>query len=423
MQSRKKYLHHPFHEKIVVEHVPEIDVTTPMYGIAPFKKLKDQLNDAKSQLDIYYNNPRDNRLWARAQGSLDLYKSLRYTLERDFGAQHVSNAWMKYYEIFGEFLNPEFRDTAPKVFFNAELPGSSVCAFNHYMNGRDYTWRASSLLTPSADNSALDDAYGLLRGNPDNWLVSVDGQSVDGQSVDGRLSVDSTYINNGDSTSVDNLLDLEARIGPNSAFGGVDLYSHDAGLDASSDFNQQESMNAKLHLGCALAGFMTLKPGGTFIAKQYTCFETLTWNLMIVYASLFQELHLYKPLTSRPFNSEIYLVGIGFKGFTGPLRDRLLGRLRDFSMAPVLPADSVKIMYADCLGTITSFAQHVFTTQAEYIQESIDLFKRYKHDLRTLEKYCASAKKSAQTLWLQKNKVPRITKQRWLQTSQLSTKN
>jgi hypothetical protein len=92
------------------------------------------------------------------------------------------------------------------------------------------------------------------------------------------------------------------------------LYSHDAGVDASSDYNNQETLNAQLHLGCAIAGLEVLAAGGLFIAKQYTAFKPLTRGLIVLYSQLFAEFYLYKPVTSRAANSEVYLIGVKYIG-------------------------------------------------------------------------------------------------------------
>ena len=143
------------------------------------------------------------------------------------------------------------------AFFNAELPGAALCAFNHYAHtvGLNPTWYASSLVDPTS--GALGDDYGLYEKNRENWLM--------------------TDKNNGDITIAANINDFAARIPP------ICLYSHDAGIDVSCDFNNQEMLNAKIHFGCAIAGLKTLSLGGMFIAKQYTLFETFTWNLILLY--------------------------------------------------------------------------------------------------------------------------------------------
>jgi hypothetical protein len=259
-----------------------------------------------------------------------------------------------------------------------------------------FDWRASSLAWGD-DVSALGDHYGLYAHNKDKWLMEVGG---------GPAS------NNGDATVLSNLLDFAAKVGPDAALGGkasgVDLYSHDAGIDVSNDFNDQENANAKVHLGCALAGLMTLRRGGSFIAKQYTCFETLTWGLIIVYACLFDEFYLCKPLTSRPYNSEIYLVGKGFRGLSPVVRSVLIERLEAFSFAPIISADAARILLHDPIERIEAFAQLVFGQQERLLSENVALFERYKGDLGVLDAGIRALRHERIAAWLKRYPVGRI---------------
>jgi hypothetical protein len=211
--------------------------------------------------------------------------------------------------------------------------------------------------------------------------------------------------NNGDATSLDNLLDFAARIGPASAVGGVDLYSHDAGIDVSDDFNNQELSNSRVHLGCAIAGFLTLKKGGSFVAKQYTYFEAFTWNLICIYAYMFDEFYLCKPLTSRPYNSEIYLIGKGFKGMSAAVYKLLTDRLVDFNTSPIIQSDHVDTQSTEAL---VRFARIVFGQQANIMRENIEFIDKYRANLSVLRDGLDEFKRDRARFWLECYPVTRI---------------
>ena len=69
---------------------------------------------------------------------------------------------------------------------------------------------------------------------------------------------------------------------------------------------------------------MVLAPGGSFCTKQYTYFSPLNTSLIILLSNLFKEFYIIKPETSRPTNSEIYLLGKGYIGLLGNLENKLL---------------------------------------------------------------------------------------------------
>ena len=403
--NTKKYPSEPKKQLIDIEHADisnDITTCTPNYSMEVMNRLRNQLNLAKSKLDKYYNG-RDKRNWLYVSGYFDLYKSMRNKISQTYNAQLVSNAWLKYYEIYS-YWNM-FADGNTTAFFNAELPGAALCAYNHYVNtmldarsdahsdtpsSATHKWYASSLVDfNDGTTTAFEDTYGLVRRNPDNWLMS--------------------GTNNGDATSVSNLRDFQSRIGST-----VNFYSHDAGMDVSGDFNAQESTNAKLHLGCAIAGFLTMAPGATFVAKQYTCMETLTWNLIIIYATLFDKFYMFKPVTSRPYNSEIYLIGFGYKGISESICNKLLYKLEHFDMSPLLHLDCINIKYLSAYNSIYAFAKSTFTTQIEYLDESIYLYEKYKNNQRALIDLCTRVGTIAQNEWFNKHLIKKIDRDRWL---------
>ena len=368
--------------RIEAKNVPLID--TEKYRISDLVTSNERLNEAKSKLDGYYlrskEDPAFNKTWIYFQSIIDLYKGMRDEFVKKANARHVTNASMKYHELYSHFeLLP-----AKTAFFNAELPGAALCMFNHDMktlHNTSFDWRASSLVPTSSHvgSTALGDVYGLWESNKSKWLMDVDAAGC------------KTHCNNGDATVLANIEDFAKKVGPGSVINGVELYSHDAGIDVSSDsngalgFNDQEIANAKLHFGCALSGFKTLRVGGSFIAKQYTFFETFTWNLILIYSQMFTEFYICKPLTSRPYNSEIYLIGKGFLGLDQNINRVLSARLNNFNTNPLIPHDAVNVMFGSQLGDILRFSRMVFGQQTSFIEENVQLFEKYRSNLGALK--------------------------------------
>ena len=335
-------------------------------AIATLRQLKRKLNRAKSQLDCLSASQ-----LSRWQRQRDPYRDLCTVLRQQYGVEHVSNAWLKYWEIFKTL--PLLPAGEAKVFFNAELPGSALCALLHLVQtdklDTAVDWRASSLvprpLVPRDHSNAKDqfleqrgpfgDTYGLWARNPERWLMS--------------------EANDGDCTRADTLLDFERRLGPASEFGGVHFYSDDAAMSVGHAFAEQESGNAQLHLGCALAGFLTLRPGGCFVAKQFTLFEPLTWSLLRIYARLFARFSLFKPLASRARNSEVYLIGEGFRGLDAETRALLFARLEAFHMTPLddlpPPQGLLEFVEAACAQQIASLDGAVGKSQMAAMQTQL----------------------------------------------------
>lgn len=354
-----------------------LDEAVEPYELMTLVRVKKSLNAAKSRLDPYNSRSKVDecfkKTWMRFRAIQDTYRGLKKRVATEFGAKNVSNAWLKYWELYNEY---KLIPSGPLLaFFNAELPGAALCAFMYYteMYGIPADWRASSLIEDTSDSTALGDTYDLYEKYRDKWLMGP--------------------TNNGDSTLLDNIDDFAKKLGD-----GVDLYSHDAGIDVGDDFNIQEQLNAKLHLGCALAGFMTMKPGANFIAKQYTFFETLTWNLIIIYASMFEEFYICKPVTSRDYNSEVYLVG---KNYLGGDLSVLRRRLRDFNERPIIPNGSLYSIEPS-ISAIERAARIIFGRQTRVLIDNTELFKSYFRNLRELDKKTRQSKEELIEKWIQR---------------------
>ena len=214
-----------------------------------FFQLKENLNAAKTQLDPFY--VKDKRpVWDRFQYVIDTYSGMKRLISKTYNGQFVTNAWLKYYELYSEYDILPVKTKAKFVaFFNAELPGAAVCAYNHYVkticDGAKFNWFASSLSPETNDDAAngdiLGDRYGLYKHNKDKWLMVVNEPGVvaaptakpaanpsaitNSSAITNPSTNPSTNTNNGDATKIENLKDFAARVGPKSPVGGVDLYS------------------------------------------------------------------------------------------------------------------------------------------------------------------------------------------------------
>lgn len=87
----------------------------------------------------------------------------------------------------------------------------------------------------------------------------------------------------------------------------------DGGFDFSTDFNQQESMSFPLLYCQAMTALLCQKPGGMFVLKFFDTYQTKTLQLLCLLRRCYRQLSFVKPYTSRPANSEKYLVCVDFR--------------------------------------------------------------------------------------------------------------
>lgn len=334
----------------------------------------------------------------------DLYGGLRYYVQKEFNGQHVTNAWLKMYEMIVQLgLIPQGSSGAYRVFFNSELPGAFTVATNHYMKtmcpDTKYDWVASSYYPPDTDGKidvtkALGDKYGLYQGNKTHWIMDPPG----GQ-------------NNGDVTDINNILDLAKRVKMRWKEGAM-LYTSDAGIDVSGDYSRQEEDNSLIDLGQLLLGVLSLAKNGDLIVKQYTYFRPFSVCVLVVFSMFFGEFYITKPLTSRPTNSEIYIVGRSFQGAPKQYEQVLVDLLKYCKTKGVQPADiNFDVKGIEKNSTIESLLRATREIhqrrQTSFLKEAVDFAKRYKnlHDLRNA---MYPIVKDAQNAWLNMNHIKYI---------------
>lgn len=118
---------------------------------------------------------------------------------------------------------------------------------------------------------------------------------------------------------IQNILYLCDTIGRNTC----DIVTGDGGFDYSSDFNEQEDASMSLLMCEVLAASMLQKPGGTFILKIFDISQPRMFQMMYFLHKLYDSINFVKPFTSRPANSEKYVVCIGFKGPNPNMQQKL----------------------------------------------------------------------------------------------------
>lgn len=257
----------------------------------------------------------------------------------------MTNAWLKCWEIVHEFgLIPSSGHI--NLFCNAELPGAFLFAIHHYIKTKTrttYDWLANSLY-PS-DGSILGDEFGLVKRYPDQWLMSKE--------------------HNGDVTKPDMIQRMEDR-----CQGTVDLYTSDIGIGLDHNtFLKQEEMEAPLNLGQIICGLRTLRQGGHLVCKTFMFFSPFSMSLLYLTSQCFDEFCIYKPETSRAANSEVYMVGKGFRmnqDIISKLMHTLTTWTSEYMNEYMVPVPE------DFYLTMVLALNRIYKRQIRYIHQNID---------------------------------------------------
>ena len=128
-------------------------------------------------------------------------------------------------------------------------------------------------------------------------------------------------INDGDLLNPDNILAYSKLFNDNKA----DLVTADGGfLVKGKKQIFKEQLHAHLFLCEIVTALSVQKLDGHFVLKIYDTFTQITIQLLTILSSVYKQVFITKPVTSRPANSEKYIVCLGFLGINKELLNKLV---------------------------------------------------------------------------------------------------
>lgn len=354
--------------------------------------LQEKLTRYKNKITDYYKN----KLWDRYKKISNEYEMIFTTPNTGTNISQylpVSRSFFKMWEIlydFEEELNIKGKD-AIKCLFLAEGPGGFAEALIKYRTIHD----------PS--NQSKDEYHGMTLKSNNNknipeWKLGNDIL----KQVKVHYGADTT----GNLYNMANIVHLSNEIGKNS----MDLITADGGFDFSSDFNNQEEMSTQLIYCEILTALLTQKIGGSFILKIYDIFNESTIKMIHILKKFYKTINIIKPLTSRPANSEKYLLCIDFyKSEDSKRYLEILYKKVIFNN----DSDDVfkKIDYDDnILNSIVLYNTYSIMRQIYYIQSTIDYINYFRRNLdskvvmnKVLDEHTRKSKK-----WCDKYEIYRL---------------
>lgn len=89
---------------------------------------------------------------------------------------------------------------------------------------------------------------------------------------------------------------------------GVHFMMADGGFSCDGKENIQELLSKRLYLCQCLVALMIVRHGGHFVTKLFDVFTPFSIGLIYLMNQCFEKISIFKPNTSRPANSERYLI-------------------------------------------------------------------------------------------------------------------
>ena len=258
--------------------------------------LNEILNIEKNKISTHYNN---NSSWDKVKKFSNEYEFI-YTSSYANDYKNISNtipisrSFFKLWEIINNYddiipLNTENLKTA----HIAEGPGGFIECVYKYLDKYNI--------------NSINEIHGitLLSNNKTipNWKIK--------KNYINKYNIHLNNINDGDGDlyNFDNITSfMESVKNGSDSYNCCDFITADGGFDFSENFNEQEK-DFIIFLICEIYLVLNLlKVGGNAVIKIYDIYSKESIKILYILTIFFEEVLIVKPLSSRPANSEKYLL-------------------------------------------------------------------------------------------------------------------
>lgn len=232
----------------------------------------------------------------------------------------INRAFYKYWEIINEFdIFEKFSDD-DIIFHCAEAPGGFIQGSNIFLQLDNKC--KMTIATPPRKTIDVD-GFTTINKKPRKGMrhkiftislnkdlpqyKSYNLPSYNKNIVKSHVCITYGKDNTGDINNMENIFHIQ-KLAKKKFF----LVTADGGFDEGIDFNHKEQLHYYLILNEILAAVLLGKKGGNFILKMFDIFTESSIHMLFLLSNMYEEMFIYKPRTSRPTNSEKYIVCKGF---------------------------------------------------------------------------------------------------------------
>lgn len=294
----------------------------------------------------------------------------------------ISRSFFKLWEIMHDFQEDmsylSDSQTPIRAMFLAEGPGGFMEAF---MRKR---------------HDSLDSIYGMTLISEDNSVPKWKNERLL-KDYKGTVTFETGADGTGSLYNIDNIEYLVKRTGSHKC----QFITADGGFDFSTDFTNQEKLSQRL-IACEIFAALRLQSkNGAFILKIYDIYNPVTFQLLWILKQCYENISIYKPLTSRPANSEKYIVCTHFHSVS----KTLLEELREFCIMTVPTAYSLTQPPVSFIQSIVDINHYFVMRQIINITRTIMLIKKDKKEISAFKDVVKEQLKKA-IKWCNKYKLP-----------------
>lgn len=202
----------------------------------------------------------------------------------------------------------------------------------------------------SISNTVLDDR--LILHTMDNWLFC---ENYDGDILN--------------ENNIRTLIRQCKLLSP------IHLVTGDGSMDCMDQPENQEEFVSKLHLAELICSLGILAESGSMVIKLFTFFENSSICMLYILCCCFKEVHIFKPATSKEGNSEVYVIGMGFKrdSITDEIIEKMISNFKGDEKS-LLPLEIIPEYF---LHQILEAARFFMMRQITVIENNIRTYKKY----------------------------------------------
>ena len=368
--------------------LPEIHIKPPKVSLKTnntnelfiSQTLNNYMNTIKKQIDLNYEN------WDYFKKYTNPYEFIHTiipnTKQSVSKLKPLSRSFYKMIEITNQLnlLDNFTSSTNIKTFHLAEGPGGFIEAISHLRNNPN------------------DRYYGMTLVSEDN---NVPGWKKTSTFLETHSNVTIEYgiTGTGDLLDLDNLKYCHEKYN-----NSMDIITADGGFDFSIDFNQQETLATNLLFAQVSFAISMQKINGHFILKIFDTFTKTTCDILYLLSTMYKQVFIIKPNTSRLANSEKYIVCKFFKGNCSHLIDNIMDeylKLKEYPHISSILNNDLDYYY---INKIEEYNAILGQQQIENINSTISLFtcKNKNEKIETLKKNFIQ--KCVQ--WCEKHNIP-----------------
>lgn len=345
------------------------------------------LINQKDFITDYFKNKKWDK-YKKFSNNYELIFTSCYGLPSIAGYVPISRSYFKLWETLHDFetvLDLQHREHVHACFL-AEGPGGFIEAFCNYRPDKHDTLYGMTLISPDK--------------NIPSWKLP------DKMITDHNITLYNGNDGTGSLYSLANINALVSLVGESSC----DFITADGGFDFSSDFNSQEDMSSKLITAEIYSALKLQKQCGSFIIKVYDIHSLSTIRVLSLLKECYTDLFITKPLSSRPANSEKYILCTGFKEITPEFKQRALDYLENNLLLGITPTQQIVAdqNFSLFVNNIVEFNAFYILRQVIYINKTLAYITGMEHLHSNSSQFKNNLKKQLRKAikWCHKYNIP-----------------